>query len=328
MSSSARLSLLKLRLSSIGTLALIIGLSTLFFIVVMGYLGVSLFFILPMVIIFNLLQWLFAPYLINAMYRVKELGEEHAVYQHIKRLSERMQIKMPKPMLADIPIANAFAYGSPLTGNMVAVTTGMLKELEDEEVEAVVGHELGHLRNRDVQIMMFASVLPAIFYWIYASMFWSGMYGGYRNRNGGGGYAMLIALASLAIYWVLSILIMGLSRAREYYADRRSVMVVEDGARKLSEALAKIVSSSARLRMRKQVEAFRFDAFRALFIEDPESSFRNEVALSHARIRSDERLVAEILERKLSLGDRIAEIFSTHPNIVKRLRALQQISAA
>lgn len=319
---NVRLGVLKLRFTAIGTLALVIGVSTLFFTFIMNYMGLGLFFILPIVIIFNVLQWLFAPKLINAMYRVKEVGPEHGVYTHVQRLSQKMGLKMPKPMLADIPIANAFAYGSPLTGSMVAVTSGLLKELEDEEVEAVIGHELGHLKNRDVRIMMFVSILPAIFYWIYVSMFWSGMFGGYR-RNGRGGYTMIIAIAALAMYWVLSILTMGLSRIREYYADRRSVMVVEDGGRKLSEALAKIVSSSARMKMHKEKEALRFDAFRALFIEDPENSLKEEIALSRAKFSSDQKLVQEILGKETKLGDRIAEIFSTHPNIVKRLRALQ-----
>ncbi len=153
-------------------------------------------------------------------------------------------------MIADMPLPNTFAYGSPIAGSRVAVTTGLLKELEDEEVEAVLGHELGHLKHRDVQVMMFASVLPAIFYFVGYSFLTSSMYGG-SNKDEGGASA-LIGIASIAIYWVLTLFVLGLSRLREYYADQESARTVDDGSRKLSEALAKISNSSYKLRMSRR----------------------------------------------------------------------------
>jgi heat shock protein HtpX len=80
-------------------------------------------------------------------------------------------------MIADIPIPNAFAYSSPIAGSRVAVTKGLLKSLDEEEIEAVVGHELGHLKHRDVQVMMFVSILPAVFYFIGYSMLLSSLFG-------------------------------------------------------------------------------------------------------------------------------------------------------
>ena len=309
----------------IGTLALLIGLSTLFFTVLLTIFGISdLLTVGVLVILFNLAQWLFAPYLINAMYRVKEVSRSDSpkLYNIVERLSERASIKMPKVMLANIPIPNAFAYGSPIAGSRVAVTSGLLKELEAEEVEGVLGHELGHLKHRDVQIMMFASLLPAIFYFLGNSLLISSWYG--RNqRQEGGAVPALVGMACIALYWVLSLFVLGLSRLREYYADRHSVSIVDDGARKLSEALAKIVSSTGKFRMR-QNGGSNINSFKSLFIDDPDRATTEMVQLSKYRsYLTDQRLVREILSKEVSLTNKIMELFSTHPNIVKRLRALQ-----
>jgi len=321
------LSLLKLRLSMAGTLAVIIGASTLFFTVILSLIGTfSLLNMAFFVVAFNILQWLIAPYLIDAMYRAREVSESEEPRLHgmIRRLSSRLGLKMPKVMLANIPIPNAFAYGSPIAGSRVAVTTGLLKELEDEEVEAVIGHELGHVKHRDVQIMMFASVLPAIFYFLGYSLMLSSWYGG-RRRENESGLAAVIGLASMVAYWILTLFVLGLSRLREYYADRTSALTVDDGARKLSEALAKIVASTGRYKRYHRVTG-SVNSFKALFISDPDKAAEDATQLAHARgYLSDQSLVQEILSKEPSSLDRILEVFSTHPNIVKRLRALQNL---
>lgn len=321
---SRGMSLLKLHFSMIGTLALLIGLSTLFITVILSFIGsLSIFTLLLFIIPFNLIQWLIAPRMIDRMYKVKAVSknENPRLYGMVERLSQRIGMKMPRVMISDIPIPNAFAYGSPIAGKRVAVTTTLLKTLEEEEVEAVLGHELGHLKHRDVQIMMFASVLPAIFYWIYISFMFSALFGGYGRRNGGG--TIIVAIIAMAIYWLLSIFVLGLSRLREYYADRRSVMIVDDGGRKMSEALAKIVNYSANMKMRHHQQMSSFEGFRTLFITDPERADTDLRAFSQRS--TDQRLVREILSRKVTRQDRLLELFSTHPNIVKRLKALQRL---
>lgn len=323
--------LLRLRLTMLGTLAFIIAASTLFFTVILSLIGTfSILTLATFVIIFNFFQWLIAPYLIGAMYKVREVtrSEEPKLYGLVEKLSQKIGMRMPKVMMANIPIPNAFAYGSPIAGSRVAVTSGLLKELEDEEVEAVLGHELGHLKHRDVQIMMFASVLPAIFYFIGYSMMLSAWFGGGRGREGGGAAPILIGVISMAMYWVLSLFVLGLSRQREYYADRRSAKIVEDGPRKLSEALSKIVESSARTR-RSRREAGKLNSFKALFIADPDRAEVDETQVAQARMfTTDRRLVQKILTRKVTFSDRILELMSTHPNIVKRLTALQKLTRA
>ena len=145
-----------------------------------------------------------------------------------------------------------------------------------------------------------------------------------RQREGGSAAPVLIGMASMAIYYVLTLLVLGLSRLREYYADQRSVSVVDDGARKLSEGLAKIVAASSKMKQHRMVPG-NLNSFKALFIEDPDSASRDELAISGTKMfRSDQQLVNELLTRKVGTIDHLLELLSTHPNIVKRLQALRK----
>ena len=313
--------LLKLRLSMLGTLTVIFSISTLGLAVLLELLGsFSLFNLIIMVSFFNILQWLLAPYLVDFMYRVKPADprEFSEIYSMVERLSARSGIRTPALMVADIPIPNAFAYGSPLTGSRVAVTTGILRTLEPEEIEAVIGHEFGHLRHRDVQVMMLVSLLPSLFYMLYQYTFYSSYYGGSRERRNGS--LAIVSSLSLIVYFVLLLFTLSLSRIREYYADQNSVMVVEDGARKLSEALAKISTGTLRTMRASSTQAF--SGFKTLFISDPDRAAQDAESLS-AYMKSDEALVREIMNRRVTGFDQLMELFSTHPNIVKRIRALR-----
>jgi heat shock protein HtpX len=317
--------LIKLRATIVGTIALIIALSTLFFTIVLSLAGVNLYLVIVLVVAFNFIQWLLAPKLIDAIYRTKELPQTRysKLYTLVKSICQKTRLAMPKLMIADIPIPNAFAYGSPLSGNKVAVTTGLLGTLEEEEVEAVLGHELGHLKHKDVQTMMFVSVLPAICYYIAYMFILSSIFGGRRDSRDGGA-AIIIGFAAMAFYFILNLIVLGLSRLREYYADQYSARNVDDGSRKLSEALAKISTSTSNLMQRKRGTG-NVGAFKALFISDPDKAREDATSINQSwRRQSDRELVQNILTRKISGFERFTEIFSTHPNMVKRLRALQK----
>jgi len=318
------LNLIKLRISIFGTIAFIIGISTLAFTAILTYSGAfNIYAILLMVIAFNLLQWIFAPKLIDSMYKARELSvrDNPKLHQMVDNICRKSGMKKPKLMLANIPIPNAFAYGSPRYGNRVAVTTGLLDNLEKEEVEAVIAHEVGHLKHRDVQVMMFASVLPAIFYWIGFTFMWSSMFSGGRRDSGG---TVLIGIGAMLIYWMLSLLVLSLSRVREYYADRHAVNTVDDGARKLSKALAKIATTETKTLSRGKSK--RTSNFKTLFINDPDTAKTDSEAISIFQKKSSDRgLVDKILSKKVTGFDHFMEVFSTHPNMVKRLRALQNI---
>jgi heat shock protein HtpX len=258
------------------------------------------------------------------MYRVREVSqsEKPKLHEMIENLSRKSGIKKPRVMVANMPIPNAFAYGSPIAGTRVAVTSELLNTLDEEEVEAVVGHELGHLKHRDVQVMMFVSILPAIFSYIGYSMLWSSYRG--RDDRGSGGAAAIAAL-SMLMYFVLTLFTLHLSRLREYFADRHSASIVDEGPRKLSEGLAKIVDYTRKVKQTRR-NVGTAGSFKALFITDPDRAQLDSAAISRVvGIRSDQRLVENILRTDVTAADRFAEIFSTHPNIVKRLKALQEL---
>jgi heat shock protein HtpX len=306
-----------------GTLAIIFGLSTLVFTVILSLFTTFSFVTLGILVVaFNIFQWLISPYIIGSLYRIREIREDENPKLHamIEEISRKSGIKKPRLMLAQIPIPNAFAYGSPIAGNRVAVTDGMLKALDQGEVEAVLGHELGHLKHRDVQVMMFVSLLPALFYYIGYSFMMSSWYQGRKNEGGGGA---MLGLAFMAFSWILNMFILYLSRLREYYADRHSALVVENGSQKLSTGLAKIAQATKNMgRTKKQKQ--NLGAFKALFIADPDHAETDSMAISAMRL-NDQKLVDDILARKVTTLERVIEIFSTHPNIVKRLKALQNL---
>jgi heat shock protein HtpX len=116
-----------------------------------------------------------------------------------------------------------------------------------------------------------------------------------------------------------------LSRLREYYADRHSVSVVDGGAQKLSTGLAKIVNATRKVNNARK-EKPKASAFKALFIADPDRAAVDSAELAAATAYGDQKLVQEIISQKLTFADKLVEALSTHPNIVKRLRALQELS--
>lgn len=324
------MNLWKLRLSMVATLALIFGLSTGIFALILTLTGTfDILTIGIFVVIFNIAQWLFAPYLVGAVYRVREMqpAENPQVHAVINNLSKKSGIKAPKLMLAQIPLPNAFAYGSPISGSRIAITQGLLNTLNDGEVEAVIGHELGHLRHRDVQTMMVVSFLPALFYFIGYSLLLQGMFGGQRRSDNGS--AALIGIAFMAFSQLLTLFALNMSRLREYYADRHSASIVDDGAQKLSTGLAKIVHASAKIAkpqsQRQQQSKQSLNSFRALFIADPERAREDSVAVHEFEAGNSQQLVDEYLAKKLTFADKLIEALSTHPNIIKRLRALQEL---
>jgi len=311
----------KLRLSMAGTAAVIIGATTLGLALIMGSLGtLNLTSLILVAAAFNLLQWLLAPHLINMTYRVKPLSSDQSPRLHssLEELSRRSGIKTPKLMVSSLPIPNAFAYGSPLTGSHVAVTRGLLVALDEEQVNAVVGHELGHIKNGDMHLMMVASFLPSLFYIIARSTMFS------RDRDRGG--AGLVGAVSLLVYFVLSLANLGLSRTREYYADMHSAGVTPGGASKMGEALARISQATVRTQMFAPGQAAS-GGFKALFISDPDNAGRDLNEMRETGFVGDSELVDQIAARRVSGFESFLELFSTHPNMVKRLRALKALES-
>ncbi len=320
-SQRARVSLLKLRLSMIGVWALITGLATLILTAILLYLGfpiIGIYGILGFVIAFHFFQWLIGPYIVNAIYRVRKLkpSEYPWLREAVERISARSGLKQPpRLMIAEIDLPNAFAYGSPLTGNMVAVTRGLLRSLDPEEVEAVIGHELGHLKHRDMIVMMMISLIPALIYYIGYSLYLSGWLGGGRQREGGGGgLAILIGMLLIALSFIFNLFVYYMSRLREYYADSHAAIHAENGAKNLQRGLVRIMAATGRLPRSARKSHSQLKMF---FISDPDVAVR-----AYGDI---DALIEEIKREKPSL---LLELFSTHPHPAKRLRFLDQFIAA
>jgi heat shock protein HtpX len=188
---------------------------------------------------------------------------------------------------------------------MVAVTRRLVESLPREEVEAVIGHELGHIKHRDVAFMMAISIIPAIIYYLGYTLLVSGAFGGRRE---GGAYAFLIGIALMAFSFIFNIFVFYMSRLREYYADYFSAKTVPNGARNLQRALVRIMMLAGRLR---KEEVAHVEQFKAFFIADPDVKLQ--------AFGDIDRVVEEVKSRKPST---VAELFSTHPDPAKRLRAL------
>ncbi|MEM2013522.1 MAG: zinc metalloprotease HtpX [Metallosphaera sp.] len=194
--------------------------------------------------IFNIIQWLVGPYLINAMYRAREVTPTDPQYGWLVNLVDEValynKIGTPKVYIADVPFPNAFAAGSPIAGKRVAITLPLLKVLTPDEIKAVLGHELGHLKHRDVELLLAIGLIPAIMYWIGYSLMWSGFLGGGGQRNGGSLYAWAVGIGLLVVSFIFQFFILAINRMREAYADFNSAKTVPGGADNLERALAKI----------------------------------------------------------------------------------------
>ena len=136
----------------------------------------------------------------------------------------------------------------------------------------------------------------------------------------------MIGIAFMAFSWVLTLFTLYLSRLREYYADRHSALIVENGAEKLSTGLVTIVEESKRTNKPDKDQKKSNSSFKALFISDPDRANVDSAELHANSAANKQDLLRETLAKQPTSVDKFAEVFSTHPNIIKRLRALQELS--
>lgn len=193
-------------------------------------------FALAFAIIPSLISWLISPALINISYGCKHDPELQKI---VDRVAMRAGIDPPKAMVADIAIPNAFAYSSPLMGRYVAVTRGLLNTVRSpDELEAVIGHELGHHKHRDNSIMLIFGMFPSFIYFLGRFLMFAGMTAGmYRDggsddrRSQSGGFLLvLIGIALIVVSIIIQIAVLALSRMREYYADAHGAKVTSPNA--------------------------------------------------------------------------------------------------
>ncbi|MCS7142945.1 MAG: zinc metalloprotease HtpX [Aigarchaeota archaeon] len=312
-----RVSLIGLRLGMLGVWMAVVGISALVLTALILYMGLPTFYIygvIGMVVLLNVVQWLFGPYIINSVYRVKEADRvDHAwLYSAVEQLAAKSGLRRtPKIGIAEIEVPNAFAYGSPLTGPMVAVTKELLNRMPRDEVEAVLAHEVGHLKHRDVVVMLMISLLPAVIYYVGMTLYYSGLFGGDR-RNGGSAYPVLMGMGLIALSFIFNIFVFYMSRIREYFADTHAALTVDRGAKKLQRGLVRIMTLSGRIRPEKRHEAATLKMF---FITDPERAIEGGVDI--------DQTIEALMRAKPSVW---SDLFSTHPNPAKRIQHLAKFT--
>ncbi len=281
--------------------------------------GISIESLVVMIAMIYFIQWLISPYLIDAMYHVEPYDDRAPSWlrEAVNRISRESDIKRPRLMLADIDVPNAFAYGNIIAGYRIAITRGLLKILEPKEVEAVIGHEIGHLKHKDVVVMMVIGLLPAILWWLGNIMLrWGWFYGfGNRDENDLSPFViMVIGLGLTVIAFILNLGVLYLSRLREYYADMHSALTVKNGAYYLQRALVKILAATGRLSERMRTQIAKASQLKMLLINDPE----NAIMVSTHDI---DYLIEYVKSLKPSL---LEELFSSHPHPSKRLKFLDR----
>ena len=274
-------------------------------------------------------QYLIGPAIVGWTMRIKWVSEkeEPELHRMVAELAEKANLPKPKVGISQLNIPNAFAYGRTQRDGRVCVTQGILKLLSKNELRAVLGHELSHIKHRDMVIITLISVIPLIMYWIAFSMMFRGAFGG--NRQGGGSYAVLIGLGAFLLYFLTNLLVLYGSRIREYYADLGSVQM-GNMPHDLATALYKLVYGNARLRNSPEMK--RVEGVKAFFVNDPSRAWNEIRELSQidrdmsGTIDYDELMELRQKEVHLGTADKMMELFTTHPNMLKRIKHLSTLS--
>ncbi len=277
--------------------------------------------LLAFIIIF--IQFMLGPKLVEWSMRVRYIKREEnpQLYDMIEELAQKARIPAPRIGISQIDIPNAFAFGRWLRDSRVCVTSGILKLLNHNELRAVLGHEIAHIKNRDVLTITMLSVIPLILYRIaFHLLFFGG-----RGRGGSNAVNIkLIGLAALVFYFMTSLLVLYGSRIREYFADRGSV-VLGNHPRFLASALYKLVYGNARI---KKEDLRKVEGVKAFFVNDPSRAVSELKELSQidhdhsGTIDTAELKSLRNSQIKLRSTDKFFEIFSTHPNMLKRIKKL------
>ncbi len=241
-------------------------------------------------------QWWFSDSLAMSAMRAVVVTPEQAPQLHalVDRVCAMADMDKPRIGVADSDVPNAFATGRTPSRSVIVVTTGLLKRLDQEELEGVLAHELSHVAHRDVTVMTIASFTAILAGFMARSVMWSSM-GRNRDQNTAVIF-MVVMVVSVIVYFISYILMRALSRYRELGADRGAALLTGRPSA-LARALQKISGDMASIPTRdlRQME--------------PVSSF----AFAPAFARGG--------------GFSLESIMSTHPSLEKRLEQLARISA-
>jgi len=272
------------------------------------------------------IQYLLGPMIVGWAMKVRYVSEreEPELHRMVDELARTAGIPKPKVGISKLSIPNAFAFGRWQSDGRVCVTEGIVRLLNKDELRAVLGHEMSHLKHRDMALITLLSVIPMICWYIAWGLMWAR---GGRDRSGG--YTALIGIGAFLLYFITNLLVLYGSRIREYYADLGSVQV-GNPPNQLATALYKLVYSNSRASKEAVKEAGGLKAF---FVNDPSNAW-NEIndlrQIDHNKkgvIDSEDLMALRSKKIRVSLGDNLKEIFSTHPNMLKRIKQLSMLTA-
>jgi len=218
--------------------------------------------------------------------------ENMRVYNLVENLCISKGMKMPKVNIIEDQALNAFASGINEKTYTVTLTRGIMEKLNDDELEGVIAHELMHIRNRDVRLLIISVIFVGIFSFVAQILFRSMIYGGGRRRDKNQNNAMLIAMVIAFVAFLLSMLFrFAISRKREYMAD--------SGAAEMTKKPLALASALRKISGNYQVKTVKSDDVAEMFIEN----------------RPD---------RSSGMMSMITGLFATHPPIEKRIQILEQ----
>jgi heat shock protein HtpX len=263
----------------------------LFFLAFLSYSGTPPVFMLLFVGFFMAIQYFYSDKMVLWTTGAHIVSESEAPQLHdmVTRLCAIADLPKPQIAIVQTRVPNAFATGRSPNKAVVAVTTGIMDKLTPAELEAVLAHELSHVKNRDMAVLTIASFISTVAFYIVRYSLYFGNMGGDRRREGGG--ILLVWLVSIAVWVVSFLLIRALSRYREFAADRGSAIITGQPAN-LASALMKI---SGLMEKVPSEDLRKVEGMNAFFIIP---------AIS---------------------GSSFMDIFSTHPSVEKRLAQLEKM---
>lgn len=260
------------------------------FLAVLRTLGVGLGWLVLVSVGFAFVQYFFSDRLVlmSTGARVIDADEYPQLHATVERLATNAGIPMPRVAVMPSPVPNAFATGRSPKHAVVAVTDSIHRLLSPRELEAVLAHELAHVKNRDILTMTIASFVAMIASLIMHNAIFLSL----GDRRDGGSPWLLAWIAAIVVWVVSNLLLMSLSRYREFAADRGSALITGDPDSLIS-ALTKISGRIAQVPAEKQRQAESANAFFILPVR----------------------------------GSTLAELFATHPPLERRIEALERIRA-
>jgi len=273
-------------------------------------------------VFFVLFQYLIGPSMVRWTMKVKWVSEREYPELHsmVAELASDAGIRKPQVGVSMVPIPNAFAFGRTQRDAKVCVTEPLLKSLSREELRAVLGHEISHIKHRDMMIMTILSVFPLIIYFMAIMLLFSG-------RGRGNNPLPLIGIGLFFLYFVVNLLVLYGSRVREYYADVGSVRL-GNRPRHLATALYKLALGNARV---PKESLRRVEGVKAFFVNDPSRAMREVSELKDVdldmsgTIDYGELLALQSKSVRLTTGAKIMEMMTTHPNMLKRIKHLSSL---